>query len=230
MHVLDDPDGFSPRAQSFLRRARIQQPEHSRVPTDFLSVPDRTGRLTPAPPELVISREAFAARFGGLRYDVRRSIRTADKPVVDVRQWRFDLLKTIRTERAGWSFAWYGQHVSSPVSHLVHTDGRFGVSAGGPFLEVCPSLNHLIEGHALMDELADWEPVAPTSLKAWTPNDSANEHLNELLASLSPVAEASGPCERWWRSEHLAIRLFDGWTDVRPRPTGVMIWSRSGRI
>ncbi|WP_125807859.1 hypothetical protein [Actinoplanes sp. ATCC 53533] len=230
MHVLDDPDGFSPRARSFLRRAQVRQPERSRVPTDFRSVPDRTGRLIPAPLELVVRREGFAARFGGLRYDVRRSVRLADERIVSVRRWQFDLLETVRAEHAGWSFAWHGEHVSSPVSYLGHTDGRFGVSAGGPFLEACPSLNHLIEGHALMDELADWEPVAPTSLEAWTPNGGVNEHLRELLAGLSPVIEASGPCDRWWRSELLAIRLFDGWTDARPRPTGVMIWSRSGRI
>jgi hypothetical protein len=31
-----------------------------------------------------------------------------------------------------WYFSWIGEHLSSPVRFLVHTDGRVGVSDGGP--------------------------------------------------------------------------------------------------
>jgi len=230
MHVLDDPQDLSPRAQAFLLRAASRQPQRPRLPTDFLGLQDRSGRSIAAPLELVVRREIFATRFGGLTYDVRRCVRVGNERLDSLRGWRFELCDAIRAERKGWSFAWYGEHVSSPVSYLVHTDGRFGVSAGGPFLEVCPSINHLIEGHALMDELHDWEPVPPTSLEAWVPGDMTNAHLGELLETLPPVSEASGPCDRWWRSDDLAIRVFDGWTDSRLRPTGVMLWSRDGRI
>ncbi|WP_460776922.1 hypothetical protein [Micromonospora polyrhachis] len=228
--MLDNPDGLSTRAQVFLCRAGTRQPEQPRLLTDFMQVPDRSGRLIAAPLELTVRREDFAARFGGLRYDVRRSVRIGDERLDTLRRWQFDLLDMVRAERTGWSFAWYGERVSSPVFYLAHTDGRFGVSSGGPFLEVCPSINHLIEGHALMDELYDWEPVPPSSLEAWVPNDMTNAHLGELLAALPPVPEASGPCDRWWRSDELAIRLFQGWTGSQPRPTGVMIWSRNGQI
>ncbi|MCM0673557.1 hypothetical protein NCC78_02310 [Micromonospora phytophila] len=230
MHVLDDPDGLSPRAQAFLCRVGTRQPEQPRLLTDFMQVPDRSGRLIAAPLELMVRREGFAARFGGLCYDVRRKVRIGDERLDTLRRWQFDLLDLVRAERTGWSFAWYGERVSSPVFYLAHTDGRFGVSDGGPFLDVCPSINHLIEGHALMDELYDWEPVPPSSLEAWVPNDMTNAHLGELLAALPPVPEASGPCDRWWRSDELAIRLFQVWTSSQPRPTGVMIWSRNGQI
>jgi hypothetical protein len=201
------------------------------VPTDFLSVLDGKGRSIPAPCELVVRREGFAARFGGLQYDVRRSVRLGDERVVSVRTWQFDLLPMMRAERAGWSFAWYGEHVATPVWYVGHTDGRCGVSAGGPFLEVWPSFHHLIESHALTDELADWEPMASSSLEAWAPYAITDEeYLNELVAGLPFVPEASGPCSRWWRSEHMAVHLFDAWTATIPRSTGVMIWSRTGRL
>ncbi|MEK8105608.1 hypothetical protein NKG94_11525 [Micromonospora sp. M12] len=47
--MLDDPDGLSPRAQAFLRRAATRQPEQPRPHTDLPQVPDRSGRLITAP-------------------------------------------------------------------------------------------------------------------------------------------------------------------------------------
>jgi hypothetical protein len=115
--------------------------------------------------------------------------------------------------------------VSSPVRYLVHTDGRFGVTLGGSFLQISPSIYHLVEAHALMDELADWNPVAGGALETWVAG-----RLDELGASndtaLQPVPEASGPYDRWLRSDTLAIRLFGRWTDEQPRPTGIMAWTR----
>lgn len=167
------------------------------------------------PVAVAVGRQGFAARFGGLRYDVRRSVRIGDERIDVVRRWQFDLLDVVRAENTGWSFGWIGQRVSAPVAHLVHTDGRVGVHAGGSFLEVSPSIHHLIEGHALMDELHDWEPLPLGAREAAA-----------LGSNLAEVPEASGPCDRWWRSEDLAVRRFHRWTDDRPRPTGVMIWRR----
>ncbi|MFD0525461.1 hypothetical protein [Paractinoplanes durhamensis] len=161
-----------------------------------------------------------------MNYDVRRSVRIRDQRLDSVRRWRFDLLEAVHAERRGWSFDWYGELVSSPVFYLAHTDGRVGVRAGGPFLEVWTSFDHLIESHALMDELAGWDPVTPSSLETWVPTRPDDDQLTELLAPLSPVPEASGPCDRWWRSDDLAVRQFHAWTDTRPRPIGTMIWSR----
>lgn len=230
MHVLDDLGGVTPRARAFLRRAWVDPATTGRLSTDFKMVVDRTGRLVAAPLELVVRREAFAARFGGLRYHVRRSVRVGDLRLDSARLWRFDLDEILRAERGGWSFGWYGEHVSSPVSHLVHTDGRVGVRAAWPFLEVWSSWQHMIEDHALVDEVADWEPVAAASLEDWTPVNAMSEQIRNLLTVLPPVAEASGPRVRWWRSEDIAVRRSHGWTDAQPRPIGIMIWSRTGRI
>jgi hypothetical protein len=38
--------------------------------------------------------EWFVARFGGLRYDVRRRVRIGDRTHESVRRWEFDLLPT----------------------------------------------------------------------------------------------------------------------------------------
>ncbi len=115
-----------------------------------------------------LRREGFAARFGGLRYTVRRSVQVAQERWDSSRVWAFDLDDWIRREAVGWCFGWAGERVSSPVRFLVHVDGRFGVSQGGSFLEVSPSIYHLIESHALMDSLADWHPVAGNALEPWS--------------------------------------------------------------
>ncbi|WP_157740150.1 hypothetical protein [Micromonospora auratinigra] len=227
--MLDDPDGLSPRARAFLRRVAVREPTPPRLLTDFRTVRDRSGRLVAAPVELIVRREGFADRYGGLRYDLRRSVRVGDERHVVLRRWHFDLLDGIHPERTGWSFGWYGERVSSPVRYLVHTDGRFGVRAGGPFLEVCPSVPHLIEGHALLDELADWVPVRPGAPEPWAATAIGGPELARLVDGLSPVPEASGPADRWWCSEERAVRVFRLWTDARPRPIGVMAWSRDGR-
>ena len=228
MHVLDDAGDLSPRAQAFLQRTGSRATgEKPRLPSDYLRVPDRTGRLVSPPRELVVRREWFAARFGGLRYNLRRSVFIGGDRHETVRQWRYDLLDRVRPEHSGWSFEWYGEHVSSPVFYLVHTDGRFGVSAGGPFLDVSPSINHLIDSHALMDEVADWEPVPASSLEPWVPYSDADARLQELTAGLVLVAEASGPCEQWWYSDERVVRVCRKWTDEQPRPTSVMVWIRN---
>lgn len=42
--------------------------------------------------------------------------------------------------------------MSSPIRHVVHTDGRVGIEDGsGDFVEIAPSLPVLIESHALAD-------------------------------------------------------------------------------
>jgi hypothetical protein len=228
VHVLDDPSSLSPRAQAFLKRTGHRSPEDpARLSTDYLQILDTSGRRVPAPTELVIRREGFAARFGGLRYEVRRSVLLAGERYDMSRRWDFELNGWVRREFRGWSFGWLGERVSSPVRYLVHTDGRFGVMLDGPFLEVSPSIDHMIESHALMDEMASWNPVAGGALETWVPS-SVNELPDNATDDLRVVPEASGPCERWLSSDTTTIRLFSRWTSDQPRPAGVMIWTRDG--
>ncbi|MBM2620682.1 hypothetical protein JIG36_34795 [Actinoplanes sp. LDG1-06] len=209
VHLLDDLEGLSSRAQSFLRRSAWREPGvESRLPID-------------APFELSLRREGFAARYAGLRYTVRRSVSVGGQRLDTGRVWDFSLGHWARREAGGWCFGWTGERVSSPVRYLVHTDGRCGVSLGGPFLEVNPSINHMIEGHALMDELAGWHPVVGSALETWVAGS-----LGAPAADLRLVEEASGPCDRWLCSETVAVRQFQGWTGVRPRPAAVMVWLR----
>jgi hypothetical protein len=158
---------------------------------------------------------------------VRRSVRLGGERHEVVRRWSFDLDDWARAEPQGWSFGWTGEHVSSPVRYLVHTDGRFGVTSGGPFLEVNPSIYHMIESHALMDEVAEWNPVAGSALEPWVGDNISVSPFN-ACGDLNVVKEASGPCEQWIRSEVLAILRFRLWAADRPRPTSVMIWKREG--
>ncbi|MET3423819.1 hypothetical protein BJ973_003031 [Actinoplanes tereljensis] len=227
MHVLDDLDGLSPRAQAFLRRSGDRHPvDTDRLSTDYLRVQDRSGRLITAPVELIVRREGFAQRFGGLRYWVRHAVRWDGEPYETARRWDFVLEDWIRWEPGGWSFGWAGEHVSSPVRYLVHTDGRFGVTLGGSFLEVSPSIYHLIESHALMDETAAWEPVTGSALEPWTAS-CVDGRLLEQFGDLRLLPEASGPCERWLRSDAVTVRQIRRWTEDHPRPASVQVWTRS---
>ncbi|XVU20991.1 hypothetical protein ACQPZJ_27395 [Actinoplanes sp. CA-054009] len=228
MHLLDDLDGLSPRAQAFLGRSGDRQPvDADRLPTDYLRVPHRSGRLVTAPLELIVRREGFAQRFGGLRYGVRHRVRLDGELFETVRRWDFRLEDWIRCEPRGWSFGWVGERVSSPVRYLVHTDGRFGITVGGPFLEVSPSIYHMIECHALMDEMAVWEPLTGSALEAWAPSFVSGRFLDRS-GGLRVVPEASGPCERWLRSDTLTVRQIRRWTEDRPRPASVQVWTRDG--
>jgi hypothetical protein len=68
VHILDDPRGLSDRARELLARTAWREPHpEPRIPTDFLTVTDRSGRQISAPMPLVIRREGFLARFDGLQ-------------------------------------------------------------------------------------------------------------------------------------------------------------------
>ncbi|GAB2621987.1 hypothetical protein Aab01nite_76960 [Paractinoplanes abujensis] len=210
MHVLDDLDGLSPSARAFLTRTARREPADTGL---------GTGARDPL--ELSVRRRNFVTRFGGLRYTVRRSARVGHDRWDIAREWRFDLDGWTRRERDGWTFGWIGEGVSSPVRHVLHTDGRFGVTDGGAFLEACPSICHLIEGHALMDEVADWHPVGGSALETW-----AGGRLDAQAGDLSVVSEASGPYDCWLRSDDVVVRRFKLWTNRRDRPTRVMASTR----
>jgi hypothetical protein len=225
VHVLDDPAGFSDRARDLLTRTGRREPGPlARTPTDFLRVPDASGRLIPAPTKLVVGREHFQARFGRLRYEVSRSALIGAERHDVTRLWDFDLGAGIWADGLGWSFEWTGEHVSSPVRFLVHTDGRVGVSDGGPFIDIAPSVPHLIESHAIMDMVSSWDPQ-PGSLEPWAAN-GAGVALADRVEGLAVVTEASGPSETWLLCDHVAIRSFRVWTSRRPRARAVQIWTR----
>lgn len=182
-----------------------------------------SGRLKPAPIELVTRREEFGDKFGGLRYAVRRSALLCGDHYDTTRLWDFDLEDDVWPDGRGWCFGWVGEHVSSPVRFLMHTDGRVGVSDGGPFLEIASSATQLIESHAMMDAVSSWNPM-PGSLEPWVPSRSGAEFLNRL-EGLTLVPEASGRFERWLVSDAVAVREFWSWTSHRPRTRGIMIWT-----
>lgn len=225
MHVLDDLAGFSDRAQGLLTRTGWREPkEASRTPTDFLDVHDRGGRVILAPTVLVVRREGFDARYGGLRYQVRRSVLVSGERWDVCRRWDFSLDEGIWADERGWFFSWTGEHVSTPVRFLVHTDGRVGVSNGGPFIEVAASLPQLIESHAVMDMVSSWDPW-PSALEPWVSTD-LGVALAERISGLAAVPEASGRYDTWHLSDCVAVRLYWSWTSERPRARGVQIWSR----
>ena len=218
LHVLDDLDCFSDRGRRFLLRAAWRVEQRPRwTATEFLQLPTRSGQLMPAPAELVLRREGFAQKYGGLRYRVRRSVLFPQGRFDSERAWEFDLSSRLKVERHGWSFDWTGERVSAPVWYLAHTDGRIGVSDGGPFLEIAPSMGHLIESHAIMDEVASWDPHGGAAVDA--------AQIARWIDGLVEVPEASGPMGAWLLSDTVALHTFRRWTSQGPRLPGGWIWT-----
>jgi hypothetical protein len=224
VHVLEDLDGFSRRAQDLLRRTGRRDVDHKVwTPSESMWIRDASGRLKPLPIELVIRREGFADKYHGLRYTVRRSALLHRERHDITRLWDFNLGDGLWQDGRGWYFGWVGEHVSSPVRFLAHTDGRVGVSDGGPFVEIASSVTQLIESHAMMDAVSSWNPV-PGSLEPWVPGRSGAESIDRL-EGLTLVPEASGRFERWLVSDSVAVREFWSWTSRQPRTRGRMIWT-----
>ncbi|MFF8380187.1 hypothetical protein ACF07V_29110 [Streptomyces sp. NPDC015661] len=173
--------------------------------------------------ELIIRCEGFEQKFGGLRYEVRRSRVVNGDRYETALGWEYDHLG-LRTAAwqdpgsGGWYFEWTGERVSKPCRDLVHTDGSVGtdVDGGSPFLPVAPSLPHLIESHALTDAVATWRP--------W-PMDSLSTSAIELLDGLVEVPEASWGSSRWRLSDSVAVMDHDGWDRRNPRRR-TLVWSR----
>ncbi len=139
MHILDDLTGLSSRAKSLLERTgRRDVPQEPRLSTEFLRIRDCFGQLIPTQMMLVIRREGFEQKYGGLRYQVRSSYTVEGERREVLRDWHYDLGQSMWTDAAdGWYFDWFGERMSSPVRYLVHTDGRVGVDdGGGTFLEI----------------------------------------------------------------------------------------------
>ncbi|KOV74078.1 hypothetical protein ADL00_03010 [Streptomyces sp. AS58] len=218
--MQDDPTGLSARAIGLLERTGWRDsPQEPRLSTEFLRLRDRLGELTPAPMTLVIRREGFEQRYGGLRYQVRSSYIVQGERHDRLRDWHYDLGQGIWAGPAhGWYFDWFGERVSSPVRYLVHTDGRPGVDdGGGTFFEIAPSLPALIESHALTDMVSTWDR---TNAKV----DS--RALAERLDGLIDVPEASGRTIRWRLSDNVAVQEFRNWSSEEPRRWRAFIWSR----
>jgi hypothetical protein len=222
MHILEDPSGLSPRARGLLdRTAWRQEPTEPRLPTELLRVRDRKGRLIPAPMELVIRREGFAQRYGGLRYTVRRTLADANRGRSERSlEWGHELGSRVWPDPVrGWFFDWHGAHAAHPIRCLVHTDGRVGAenTAGdGVFQETEASMVHRIESHAIMDEVSAWDP--------WP--SGRGLAVSRQLHNLGEVAEASGPLLTWRMSETVAVVEFVHVSCEFPRKRSAWIWLR----
>ncbi|MFJ9772334.1 hypothetical protein ACIRVF_13995 [Kitasatospora sp. NPDC101157] len=222
MHILEDPSGLSLRALALLDRTGCrQEPEEPRLPTELLRVRDRRGRLIPAPMELVIRREGFAQRYGGLRYTVRESLATAkDGRSEHSLTWKHELGSYVWPDPVrGWFFDWNGPSAAHPIRYLAHTDGRVGAEntvGDGVFQEMAASMLHRIESHAILDEVSAWDP--------WPIGHGLA--IARHLDNLREVAEASGPVRRWRMSDAVAVMEFAYVSPTYPRGRQALIWSR----
>lgn len=220
MHILDDPIGLSPRAKSLLERTGWREEQYDPpISTEYLQARDWRGRLTPPPMLLVIRREGFEYRYAGLRYRVRHSLTINGQRHERAYDWHYDLGQYLWADaKGGGYFDWIGERVSSPVRYLMHTDGRVGIEDGNAvFLEVAPSINALIESHALTDMVSDWDRSLPAA---------DDFHIARNLTGLDDIPEASGPTVRWRLSHNVAVREFQNWSSAEPRQWRAFIWCR----
>jgi hypothetical protein len=168
---------------------------------------------------LVIRREGFEQRHGGLRYQVRSSYTVEGERHEVLRDWHYDLGQDMWTDAArSWYFDWFGERVSSPVRYLVHTDGSVGVEdGGGVFLEIAPSIPALIESHALTDMVSTWDR---------TTVEIDSFLLAQQLDGLTDVPEASGRTIRWRVSANVVVQEFQYWSSQAPRHWRAFVWTQ----
>lgn len=226
MHILDDLTDLSTRAKGLLERTgRREQPQNSPGIAQHLQAGNHGGHLIPSPMTFLIRREGFDLRYGGLRYQVRRSYSLGGERRESVRDWHYDLGGYQWTDPAGGGyFDWFGERVSSPLRYLVHTDGRVGAEDGtSVFLEIAPSIPALIESHALTDMVSAWE---------CHPADADILRLARTLDGLDDIPEASGPTVQWRLSDDVAVQEFQNCSSTEPRHWRAFIWFRgeAGRI
>lgn len=221
MHILDDPAGLTVRAKRLLRRTGWREPSQGpRLTADFLRIRDGFSQPITAPPMLVIRREGFEQRYGGLRYQVRNSYTVRNERREEVRDWHFDPGQNVWPDSArGWYFDWLGERVSSPVRYLIHTDGRVGVEDGSNvFVEIAPSVQALIESHALIDMVSTWDRADTGDMDSFA--------LAQKLECLVEIPEASGRTIRWRVSATVAVMAFQNWSSEEPRRWRAFVWSR----
>ncbi|WP_333736607.1 hypothetical protein [Streptomyces sp. IBSBF 2806] len=221
MHILDDPVGLTLRARSLLCRTGWREP--SQEPRPAIELPrtrNRFGEPIPPPTMLVIRREGFERRYGGLCYQVRNSYAAGSERREQLRSWHFDLGQNMWSDSGhGWYFDWLGERVSSPVRYLMHTDGRVGVEDGsGAFIEIAPSARALIESHALTDLASTWDRADTLDIDSFA--------LAQRLCGLTEIPEASGRTIKWRASRAVAVMEFQEWSSEEPRRWRAFIWSR----
>ncbi|WP_042447333.1 hypothetical protein [Streptacidiphilus jiangxiensis] len=173
--------------------------------------------------ELVIRREGFAQKFGGLRYTVRHSragVSGERRERTD--EWSYELGTYAWADPVqGWYFDWFGPSFASPIRYLAHTDGRVGAenaSGDGVFQETETSMIHRIESDAVQDEVSAWDP--------W-PIEGGSLAIAQHLDDLREVTEASGPMHGWRMSDVVAVMEFAYVSHQVPRERHALIWSRS---
>ncbi|MFC5752788.1 hypothetical protein [Actinomadura rugatobispora] len=211
MHVLDDMSGLSERARRFLSLNAWRVEEKPRPFTEMMRVRDGRGRLVPVPFEVVVRREGFAERFGGLRFRTRRSFLYGDEAAVRTTEWSFELGSSVWRDRSGWFFDWYGERMAIPFWFVQHVDGRSGVSDGS-FIPVHEAALGVIEECAMVDLVGGWRPLPDAMKVAWR------------LPELPVVPEASGRWVRWRMDGQVAVREALEWTSERPRAWGAWAW------
>ncbi|MFI5828570.1 hypothetical protein ACIA6C_15150 [Streptomyces sp. NPDC051578] len=172
--------------------------------------------------DLVIRREGFAQKYGGLRYSVRRSLADPNGGRAEYSlEWTHELGARVWPDPVrGWFFDWDGPRAAHPVRCLAHTDGRLGAesTAGdGVFQETEASMIHRIESHAVMDEVSAWDP--------W-PISGLGPAVARQLDDLGEVAEASGPMLSWRMSDAVAVMEFTCVSREFPRERQAWIWFR----
>jgi len=196
VHVADDPC-VSGRLRSFLAGAtrRATLPADEIRSAAALQIDDRR---SPAPTELVTAMVAFERRYGGLSYPLI---------VGNAMEYGLDGDVTAYPTADGVAFAGI---LDGDWNWAVDVlpDGRTAMAPGAWSSRIIDrTVDQRLEKHALLAAVRRWPHRA---YECFTPVGVPPGVRAELLPP--PVPEASGPADRWWFDDAIAVQLtLHGW-------------------
>ncbi|WP_157597274.1 hypothetical protein [Streptacidiphilus rugosus] len=201
MHILDDPDR-SARVRALLSRARRYPMMDSALIKEQAGAVNAQGRAEPASALALEAMPRFEERYGGLWYPVIGSNGMEHglqgEPIVEAGTHGW----TIRSGIIDGDHTW-------PLDVLL--DGRTVMTLAEKPRIINSSVAQRLEAHAQLVLVRSWPHV--------TLRTTTERHADPEVASLdiaTPDTEATGPADRWWTADGIAIHLeLDTWWNAR---------------
>ncbi|MCX4971299.1 hypothetical protein [Streptomyces sp. NBC_00620] len=205
-HILENPNGMTPRAASFLGERATRVPrgrENLGEQADFASAAACFGVELE---EVVLRASWIGQRFGGLRY--RSDSWSFEEEIGFFPSLDFD------EEDDGILLSLIEHTVAHPFGVWVNLDGvvyfMFPEVEGGDYVKAFGSVEGMIESDALHSECMSWDVAGR----------GGAESLDEVRGrcrNLQRAEEVDGSSEAWFFGDGFRVHIWETWANVFAR-------------